>query len=95
MERLLSVANDIEVLNAKLREIRLGKIGEPSERSVGHPRKALETTLLKVREDTPTKKLKVCGTFKNRGTPLLWVHIDVVVKRHGNLTNALHYLEVA
>lgn len=48
----------------------------------------MEATLLKVGEQTPTKKLKVRGSY--RFTPLLWVPINGAVTRHGNLTNALH-----
>lgn len=48
----------------------------------------------RLEKKTPTKKLKIRGSYKNWFTPLLWVPIDVVVKKHGNLTNALLYLQV-
>ena len=94
-ERLLSVASDIKPLNAQVEKDRLGKIGEPSKRSVGRPKKVVEATFLKVKKEKPTKKLKVRGSYKNWLTPLLWVPINAAVKKHGNLTVALHYLQAA
>jgi hypothetical protein len=47
-EKLLSVGSDIEVLNARVKIYCHGKVGEPSERSVGHPKKLVDSTILKV-----------------------------------------------
>jgi len=55
----LSVASDIEVFNAHVARGCLGTIKKPLQRSLMHPKKVVEPTLLKVEEEIPAKKLSI------------------------------------
>lgn len=59
---------------------------------MGRPKNTMEATLLKVKEKMPTEKLKVCGSYKIWFIHLLWIPINVALKRCDNLSDASHYL---
>jgi hypothetical protein len=106
-QRLVAITQELELLSKEIKMQNQEKEQVTSttlKRLVGRPQKQLHATLMAKNEikqednkeyenSKSAKRRKTLSIYTNRFAPHHWPSIFTVVKKHGDLINALHYLK--